>query len=176
MHLPEVGAEMASLATAQAVLRRLHGDGQRLARNSWCQTDNPTPERPEEVSDHLRRTRREAIAAVDGDGGSLVLCPLPFLSAGYRGGFKAMAADPPGLIGARHGVHDPQITTLTGEASAAIPRDARGVCCEPARGRLTWRARASVKRSASGTSGDGWQRDPTRQCDQVTGSARESHP
>ena len=131
MHLPEVGAEMASLATTQAVLRRLHGDGQRLARNSWCQTDNPTPERPEEVSDHLRRTRREAIAAVDGDGGSLELCPLPFLSAGYRGGFKAMAADPPGLIGARHGVHDPQITTLTGEASAAIPRDARGVRCAP---------------------------------------------
>ena len=71
-----------------------------------------------------------------------------------------MAADPPGLIGARHGVLDPQITTLTGEASAAIPRDARGVCCEPARGRLTWRARASVKQSASGTSGDGCQRDP----------------
>jgi hypothetical protein len=68
VHLPEVRVEMASLATAQAVLRRLHGDGQRLARNSWCLPDNPTPERPEEVSDHLRRTRREANAAIDGDG------------------------------------------------------------------------------------------------------------
>jgi hypothetical protein len=131
VHLPEVRVEMVSLATAQAVLRQLHGDGQRLARNSWCLPDNPTPERPEEVSDHLRRTRREANAAVDGDGGSLVLCPLPFLSAGYRGGFKAMAADLLGLIGARHGVLDPQITTLTGEASAAILRDARGVRCAP---------------------------------------------
>jgi hypothetical protein len=64
------------------------------------------------------------------------------------------------LIGTRHRVGDPKGAALTGEASAATPRDKRGVCCEPATGRLTWRARTSVKRSASGTSDDGCQRDP----------------
>jgi hypothetical protein len=87
--------EMASLATAQAVLWRLHGDGQR-----WRGIPGACP------TIRLRSALRRSPITSDGHAGRRMRlstvtvdlscsAPLPFLSAGYRGGFRAMAANLP---------------------------------------------------------------------------------
>jgi hypothetical protein len=167
---------MASLATAQAVLWRLHGDGQR-----WRGIPGACP------TIRLRSALRRSPITSDGHAGRRMRLSTVTvdLSCSAPSLFSQLATEVVSglwrriyrsLIGARHGVLDPQVTALTGNASAAISRDMRDVCCAPEQGRrLTMRSTRQRQKAMAKRGRKGGQRAPLADTEQgMESSARDS--